>query len=124
MTGGNGNQGADPQSFFVDAYTHTATTPTLTADFDGDDDVDGNDYLRWQRGLGIATGATKGQGDADGNGAVNGLDFVEWKAQYGLPAVAAAGAVPEPTTAWLAASALALLDAICRNARRRWDLFA
>jgi hypothetical protein len=124
MTGGIWNQGADPQSFFVDAFTLTATTPTLTADFDGDDDVDGNDYLRWQRGLGIATGATKGQGDADGNGAVNGLDFVEWKAQYGLPAVAAAGAVPEPTTARLAASALALLDAICRNARRRWDLFA
>ena len=37
--------------------------------------------------------------------ATDGTDFLIWQRQLGLggPAVAAAGAVPEPTTAWLLA---------------------
>jgi hypothetical protein len=41
------------------------------ADFDNDNDVDGADFLVWQRGLG-ATGASNGTGDANGNGVVRG----------------------------------------------------
>jgi hypothetical protein len=73
------------------------------ADFDVDGDVDGADFLSWQRGFGITTGATKAQGDADGNGAVNAADLAIWKGSYGASATATAGAVPEPAACALAA---------------------
>jgi hypothetical protein len=57
-------------------------SPTLPADFDGDNDVDGSDFLSWQRNVG-ATGANKSQGDADGNGQVNGQDLAVWRSGYG-----------------------------------------
>ena len=86
--------------------------PTGDADFDGDGDVDGADFLTWQRGLG-AGGPT--QGDADGNGTVDAVDLDAWKAQYG-PAVAAAGGVPEPTSAALIAlGAVAYLATVRRG---------
>jgi hypothetical protein len=74
-----------------------------SADFAADGDVDGADFLTWQRNLG--TGTTKAQGDANGDGAVNGADLAVWRNQFGFTAtsVGAAGAVPEPT-------ALALLS--------------
>jgi VCBS repeat-containing protein len=37
-----------------------------SADFDGDGDVDGRDFLAWQRGYG-ASSATKADGDANNN---------------------------------------------------------
>src|SRR4029078_3265446 len=52
---------------------------TLSSDFDNDGDADGADFLLWQRGQGIATGATKAQGDANGDGAVNAADLAIWK---------------------------------------------
>jgi len=59
-----------------------------TADFDSDTDVDGADFLEWQRELGTSLDAT---------------DLANWQSEYALPAAAAAAsAVPEP-------SALALL---------------
>lgn len=76
------------------------------ADFDGDGDVDGQDFLTWQKGFG--TGTTLAQGDANGDGAVNAADLTIWKSKFGLPpAVAASGAVPEPAACCLAAIALA-----------------
>jgi hypothetical protein len=75
-----------------------------TADFDQDGDVDGADFLAWQRGLGVGT--TLAEGDADGNGAVNGIDLAAWRFQFGAtPAALPVGAaVPEPSgvAIWLA----------------------
>lgn len=85
------------------------------ADFDGDDDVDGNDFLIWQRGLGVGT--TQPAGDADGDGSVNALDLAIWKAQFGLPATPAVTAVPEPAAAGLAA--LAVLAAVFMRRKLR-----
>lgn len=83
----------------------TAAAPA-NADFDGDGDVDGQDFLTWQKGFG--TGTTLAQGDANGDSVVNAADLTIWKSQFGLPpAVAAAGAVPEPAACCLAAIALA-----------------
>lgn len=75
--------------------------PAENADFDDDGDVDGNDFLRWQRGYG--TGTTLGQGDANGDGVVNASDLTIWKSQFGGASTAAVGSVPEPATLTLVA---------------------
>ncbi len=54
-----------------------------SADFDADGDVDGNDFLAWQRGLGAAGNATAEDGDADGDQDVDGDDLATWKVQFG-----------------------------------------
>lgn len=65
---------------------------TSAADFDSDSDVDGSDFLAWQRGFGLLTGANPSDGDADGNGAVDGDDLTIWATDYGtgFPAAVAA----------------------------------
>lgn len=85
------------------------------ADFDDDGDVDGNDFVIWQKNVG-ATGATKAMGDATGDGNVNAADLAQWRTQYHT-AVAAVGAVPEPAAVALAGMALAGLA--MRGRRRR-----
>jgi subtilisin-like proprotein convertase family protein len=70
-------------------------------DFDRDDDVDGNDFLVWQRTLG-ATASPAGSGaDGDGDGVVAAGDLAAWRANYGVdpgvaPSVVAAGDDAEP----------------------------
>ena len=54
-----------------------------SADFDGDNDVDGADFLAWQRGFGATSGATPGDGDANSDGAVDATDLSAWKEQIG-----------------------------------------
>jgi hypothetical protein len=85
------------------------------ADFNGDGQVDGRDLLAWQRGFGLASGASRAQGDADGNGIVNAADLAVWGDQFGS-AAAAAAAIPEPAAATLIG--VALLSAACRRRRR------
>ncbi|MCC6493508.1 MAG: hypothetical protein IT424_10850 [Pirellulales bacterium] len=85
------------------------------ADFDSDGDVDGADFLAWQRGKGVGT--TRAQGNADGDGDVDAADLAIWKGQFGQTglATAASAAVPEPT-AW--ALSLLVLSAITALGRR------
>jgi len=107
-------------------------------DYDDDFDVDGLDFLKWQRGespnplsqsdlaaweANYGTGGAPIQpGDFDGNGEVDGFDFLEWQrdpsvgsladweANYGIAVTLSAisAAVPEPTTSALALAALCL----------------
>jgi len=72
-----------------------------TGDFDQDGVTDGSDFLAWQRGVGMSSGAALGEGDGDHNGAVNGDDLTLWQNEFGL-ALPAAAAVPEPGAVWLA----------------------
>lgn len=77
------------------------------ADFNGDNIVDGNDFLIWQRNFG--TGTALAQGDANGNGVVDAADLAVWKGQFGTdptPLTATVAAIPEPATASLAAVAM------------------
>jgi hypothetical protein len=67
-----------------------------SADFDEDGDVDGRDFLAWQRGTGTMIGATHSQGDADRDGDVDAADLAIWSEAYGAPALAAV-AIPEPS---------------------------
>ena len=62
-------------------------TPSLPGDFDLDNDADGFDFLRWQRGESPNSG--------------NESDFEDWENNFGavLPAVATgSNAVPEPNS--------------------------
>lgn len=103
---------------FVDriALTDTTFVAPENADFDGDGDVDGADFLALQRGLGIATGAMLSQGDANGDGAVDSSDIDVWQLQYAASsAPSTASSVPEPVTGVMIA--LALLSATCWRSR-------
>lgn len=69
------------------------------ADFDGNGIVDGNDFLKWQRGLGLINQTNNQNGDANGDGSVTADDLAIWKTKFGGPgATAAVGAVPEPAS--------------------------
>ncbi|MGI9428697.1 MAG: calcium-binding protein [Bythopirellula sp.] len=71
-----------------------------SADFDGDNDTDGHDFLAWQRGFGItAPNATGADGDADGDQDVDGDDLTLWSAQYGPATPLAAALSPTASRA-------------------------
>jgi predicted outer membrane repeat protein len=61
-------------------------------DLDLNGEVDGRDFLAWQRGFGMpAPQAAKGDGDADGDHDVDADDLTAWKMSFGaLPSLAAA----------------------------------
>ncbi|HEY1067931.1 MAG TPA: PEP-CTERM sorting domain-containing protein [Pirellulales bacterium] len=94
-----------------------ATTPTGSADFDGDLDVDGADFLIWQRHFG-----TTGElgGDANDDSIVNGLDLDAWKVQYGGGGAGSVtgAAVPEPSSLLLAAGVAGAVAGRLRSRRK------
>jgi hypothetical protein len=107
----------DGKKLFNAAIQWAAEKPS-NADFDGDGDVDGADFLNWQRGLGM-TAAQRINGDADGNGTVNAADLAIWKTSFGgAPAAAAAATVPEPASTAMFAIALAGALALRRRSAR------
>ncbi len=73
----------------------------LSADFDKDGTVDGDDFLIWQLNFGTLAGATSNSGDTDNDGDVDGDDFLAWQLQFArsrqVPALVPR-AVPEPVT--------------------------
>ncbi len=90
-----------------------AGSPLTDADFDGDGDVDGADFLIWQRGVG--SGTSQSQGDANFSGAVDGVDLGIWKTEFGTPqSLVATTAIPEP-----ASCALSLVALVGAAATRR-----
>jgi CSLREA domain-containing protein len=66
----------------IGAFELQPSVGTLNGDVDGDGDVDGRDFLAWQRGVG-RTQATRDDGDVTGNGAVDGNDLAVWQETYG-----------------------------------------
>ena len=84
------SEGANPEVEFFGTFTatHSLVQP-VAGDFNNDGDVDGADFLVWQRG-----------------GSPNPLsagDLATWKGAFGGPAIAA---VPEPTAALLMSAAM------------------
>ncbi len=64
-------------------YVRTFAARLTPASFDGDGDVDGQDFLIWQLNFGTMSGATFSQGDADLDGDVDGQDFLIWQLNFG-----------------------------------------
>ncbi len=80
-----------------------------SADFDGDGDIDGRDFLLWQRGFGLEGQTDNSAGDANFDGTVNELDLAIWHEQYGTsPAELIVLLVPEPGTSSLVLLGVAL----------------
>ena len=63
---------------------HAAEPPVepLSADFDLNGHVDGDDFLIWQTGFGL-TSETHSEGDANADANVDGDDFLIWQSQFG-----------------------------------------
>src|SRR5690606_22350888 len=76
-------------AYFADgtAGVFVASTATLASDFDHDGDVDGRDFLAWQRDPSVG-------------------DLADWQANYGNSALTSASVVvPEPASLLLAGGA-------------------
>ncbi|MGI9428212.1 MAG: hypothetical protein ACR2NM_06110, partial [Bythopirellula sp.] len=78
--------------------TGVVSIVTLTADFDNDGDVDGDDLTQWKGDFGGPGSDANGDGDSDGG------DFLAWQGEFGLGVpLAPAQSVPEPSgLVWLA----------------------
>jgi hypothetical protein len=57
-----------------------------SADFDNDGDVDGRDFLAWQRGFGTPN-AVRADGNSDDDADVDGSDLAAWQVSYGVTPV-------------------------------------
>ncbi len=84
-------------------------------DFDVDDDVDGADFLTWQRGFGLDAGAPGSSGDANNDGKVNAVDLSIWEENFGSTIVVSSSVfssstltVPEPSSQLLVEIAAAV----------------
>ncbi len=108
------NNGGDEPFAFDDILLVTGFVPPASdADFDGDTDIDGNDLLIWQQGVGVGT--TQPEGDANGDGSVDRADLLLWQDDFGPASVAALSAVPEPTAVVMLTLALGLLPVVRRQ---------
>lgn len=99
-TGGTENQFgnvlslSDTDFYFTWVDFTNPLTPTIPGDFNDDGDVDGSDFLQWQRG--------------ESPDPLSASDLADWQANYGAttPLLAAAATVPEPTSGILFSLAL------------------
>jgi hypothetical protein len=97
-----------------------ALVEVYDADFDEDGDVDGFDFLTWQRGFGTDAGegniAPLANGNANGDQFIDSIDLAFWENQYGTgrATLSAAAAVPEPSMLLLAS----LAGLLCCTRRR------
>jgi len=104
---------SDESVFIFDTSLVELSSVTADADFDSDSDVDGVDFLSWQRGFGAAGGLA--QGDANSSGFVDAADLAIWESQFGSTGLPAVAAVPEPSSVALTIFAAMVLAGI-----RRW----
>ncbi len=82
-----GNSANHPMWF--DNISATKVVPGSPGDFDSDNDVDGRDFLEWQKGN--SPNGTSGV-------SVDSGDLAVWQGAYGTPLTAATTAVPEPNS--------------------------
>ena len=67
---------------FIDLGAYEAQAPP-SADFDQDQDIDGADFLAWQRGFGKTSGALLAEGNSDDDEDVDASDLAVWQSAFG-----------------------------------------
>ncbi len=72
---------------------------TSVGDYDIDGDVDGADYLVWQREFGTAVSRHGSGADGNMDGNVDAADYVIWRHNFAVVAESAGVPVPEPRSA-------------------------
>ena len=91
------------------AWRMSTLSEIASADFDDDGDVDGRDFLTWQRSYGKLINSLHAEGDADGDGDVDTADLAVYQAQFTAGAIdppMILASVPEPGSMVLLASGL------------------
>lgn len=107
----------------ISQVDYVGAITTLPGDFNGDLEVDIEDYNVWRDNLGAATdGAINDSGD--GVNGVDEQDYLVWRNAFGNSALPAAlegpnNAVPEASTAALLLSCVCSLSAVSRFRRRQ-----
>jgi hypothetical protein len=100
---------------WADANYDSMFAPSLEGDFDGNGQVDGGDFLAWQRTLGQTVHPDGSGADGSRNGLVDGPDLDVWKS--GVAPMSGAAAVPEAGAGVLAViGALGVLAALRNTA--------
>jgi hypothetical protein len=103
---------------FRDVVFELAPIAPVAGDFDSDGDIDGRDFLRWQRMLGSRDDLTA---DANGDRVVNGADLPVWRDAFEAAPTSAGHQTPEPATVSLLAliaPALRIGERIRRSRRQ------
>jgi PEP-CTERM motif len=111
----NGTTDVADDGLAIDDFSITISP---SADFNLDGDVDGGDFLAWQRGVGTNSGASISVGDSNKDGAVDLLDLAVWRKEFAGPpfaATPAAAPAPEPASLMLMAAAATLGMALTRR---------
>ncbi len=108
-TAGLTNEPRDVAADWVRMNYEILIREPLPADFNGDGQVDGDDFLIWQANFMTTTNATRMTGDANGDGAVDGDDFLIWQAGFGASLPGEVRGVPEPSSLAIAVAGLVLV---------------
>lgn len=98
LANGGGERLNSSQISAASASIFTAAYATTFADFNGDGFVDNSDFLAWENGFSVSSGASQSEGDANGDSDVDGNDFLAWQQAYTGPPATLSAAVPEPST--------------------------
>jgi len=115
---GNAGLGDDP-ALFTSTGLWTIVPGADDADFDADNDVDGADFLTWQRGF--ESFGFQPSGDASRDDFIDALDLSIWEDQFGNVSspLAVSITVPEPGTLLLVCTALGMCAAATRRRRNK-----
>jgi hypothetical protein len=82
------------QTIFDDLKLDGPASAVVAGDYDGNQIVDGADFMWWQRVNGLTVDVTGSGADGNGDGNVDGLDLAVWGDHFGASATVVA--VPEP----------------------------
>lgn len=95
---GGGDTNQDRVVDATDLQNVVDALPGLPGDFDSDLDVEGADFLAWQRGVSTSANAQISDGDANFDEIVDGEDLEIWELGFGTVLSPSVTAVPEPTS--------------------------
>ncbi|MDZ4658280.1 MAG: PQQ-dependent sugar dehydrogenase [Bythopirellula sp.] len=99
----------------TDGWIRRLAIVPIEGDFDGDLDVDGRDFLLWQRNFGTNVVPNE-DGDGNNDGFVDGADLLLWQANYGQGgALTSEVQVPEPRSVILLLAVVSTTLAVARR---------